>query len=677
MSETSGKRSGAIDIQLYGDPSKKEYAAAAALRGMFQHDISQGESAEIRLYSGAKLFGQPYRDVDIILVARFPEGLVRRVSWMSNRQQEVRFHSIVTAIEVKDHDARDVEFEELSGAWVPYNGKLHNATEQSEGQKYSTINYLQDRFGWAPHVCNLLWFRNLAASELPPFRNNFLAGSFRLADLLEKCCISGNSRCLYPRNHLPVKWAFYSCKEARAEEISGGERKLFDLYDKTKASLGLLTRQKLEHITRKKLLTDQKYAEAIGKKLVVFRGRAGTGKTIKLLHIAYDLCVHHGKRVLVLTYNKLLVSDLERTLALADISSDIDTSSIQVNTIHKFIRGLLKHSGIAFDAEKFIEEAEYARSKACLLEYLREGLLTSDDISSLKKQSVREFGWDSVLVDEGQDWPQDEREILFFLFGSENVVVACGSGQLVRSAQNIDWTLGVEHNKPIGERRSLRQKRNLCDFEDAYAEEFGVNWDLEPNAELPGGRILIVKGDYSQELHDDLMRKCVQDGNGAYEHLFLVPPSLTVISDDTSHLRGGQEKQFSMSGIFNQWGIRFWDGVKRSSRTEYPIDPAEHRIVTYDSARGLEGWVVVCMELDKFVEYKRSCPYLEKEGQQLSLGLSTPKERIEALVHQWVLIALTRAIDSTVITLANPETEFSKRLLGVSCPMQRLCDYSG
>jgi hypothetical protein len=137
--------------------------------------------------------------------------------------------------------------------------------------------------------------------------------------------------------------------------------------------------------------------------------------------------------------------------------------------------------------------------------------------------------WDKVLIDEGQDWPDDEREILFRLFKPKNFIVACGTGQLVRSTIPANWTKDVDFHKPIVyERRSLRQKRNLCEFQRLYAEAFGLTWDLEPSDELTGGEIIIVLGSYTKELHEKLDQKCRADGNGAYEHLFVVPPSLTV-----------------------------------------------------------------------------------------------------------------------------------------------------
>src|SRR5438270_300866 len=59
-------------------------------------------------------------------------------------------------------------------------------------------------------------------------------------------------------------------------------------------------------------------AEA-GKKLIIFRGQGGTGKTMLLLQLAWKLYQDLGARVLILTYNKALLADIRRLLTLIGI----------------------------------------------------------------------------------------------------------------------------------------------------------------------------------------------------------------------------------------------------------------------------------------------------------------------------------------------------------------------
>ena len=70
----------------------------------------------------------------------------------------------------------------------------------------------------------------------------------------------------------------------------------------------------------------------------------------------------------------------------------------------------------------------------------------------------------------------------------------------------------------------------------------------------------------------------------------------------------------------------------------------------YESCRGLEGWTVVCLELDRLIASKLR-EYAEEPEEQLSLPLSTPQEKAEEFAYLWALIPLTRAIDTLVISL--------------------------
>lgn len=118
-------------------------------------------------------------------------------------------------------------------------------------------------------------------------------------------------------------------------------------------------------------------------------------------------------------------------------------------------------------------------------------------------------------------------------------------------------------------------------------------------------------------------------------------------------------------------GIQVWDGINRSNRTEYPADVNQHRVVSYESARGLEGWFVVGLELDEFVVYKLRNPYIVDEhakpiGSQLSLSMQSGPEWVTELVNEWILIALSRAIDTVVITLTNRNSNLSRSILRIA-----------
>lgn len=82
-------------------------------------------------------------------------------------------------------------------------------------------------------------------------------------------------------------------------------------------------------------------------------------------------------------------------------------------------------------------------------------------------------------------------------------------------------------------------------------------------------------------------------------------------------------------------------------------------MLQYDSARGLEGWTVVCLQFDTFLEEKAR-EYTDKVVD--SLMLESPEERKKKYLYNWAMIALTRAIDTIVITIKNPNSETGKLL---------------
>jgi hypothetical protein len=648
-----------MNITLYGEPGTPEYSGAQHIAEILQPHVAHIDG-EISVRSGIKLFGQRRRDVDILIMGRCTAGipaelwdasLPKSKSHASERKPGA-FFSFVLCIEVKDQCASDVRFENTC-AWVRYREKWSDASNQNEQQKYSLLRYFKNFLGWQPFVCNLLWFRNIEENSLPEFPNNILPAVFTVDDLLSKAAaqmtpfVDDGLQC------------FHSTKQVRAQDLLVEEVRLFSIFDQYKASMGNLTRARLEKITRLRLLANQAYSQAIGNRLVQIKGRAGTGKTIKLLHIAFDLCVRRGERVLILTYNRLLVSDIRRMITLAGIDSALDRSTIEIETIHSYIFYVLR--AFAFEASGSDYLQRYSEWKRLLLDYLEARLITADDIAQQRRDGANEFCWDKVLIDEGQDWPDDERRILFALFESRNVIVACGTGQMVRSNSHADWTNGVDFHKPIiYEKKSLRQKKNLCEFQRAYTDEFGIAWDLEPSDELLGGSVIVNVGGTNADLLRRLEAKCKEDGNQAYDFLFLCPPSLTTAV--------GDGRRFALREQFESCGIKVWDGIPRDNRTEFPTDVGEHRVVTYESARGLEGWIVNCLDLDSFCDYKSLNPYLlpDYESLQMRIGFSDHKDEVDRIVHEWVLISFTRAIDTLVITLRDGDHAFSRRLLSLA-----------
>ena len=124
--------------------------------------------------------------------------------------------------------------------------------------------------------------------------------------------------------------------------------------------------------------------------------------------------------------------------------------------------------------------------------------------------------------------------------------------------------------------------------------------------------------------------------------LFCVPPDAMV-------------KAPVLSERLRKWELSVWDGTSRDVRETFPTTIQEHRVVRYESCRGLEGWTVVCIGLDRFYEHRL---HHAKLGQAQDL-FDTPADFAHRQAIAWALIPLTRAIDHLVIQLDGPGIVFN------------------
>jgi hypothetical protein len=128
--------------------------------------------------------------------------------------------------------------------------------------------------------------------------------------------------------------------------------------------------------------------------------------------------------------------------------------------------------------------------------------------------------------------------------------------------------------------------------------------------------------------------------------LYLVPHSLVCKTD--GNVSFSLKKEFEKNSIF------IWDGTNQDNRDNYSISSDEVRVLQYDSARGLEGWTVVCLDFDEFLREKMD-EYIEEPGD--ALLLESPEEKKKKYLFNWAMIPLTRAIDTLVIVIKDMDSE--------------------
>lgn len=613
-----------IEAPLSSD-SPEERAAKHLADAIVSYDPTLRDSGQVNIcvLAGVQCYGQSPQDLDLVILIND-----RRPSpFMSTSGIALRNCCIV--IELKSHDGNSVKFEGPH-CYVQYSENWHNVSTQSRGQLFSLRNYLAENSRInPPFIVNLIWLRQLPSSILPTSKSNLLARDSTWQQFID-IVVDLQNEAVRPKEVRPLAHYF--------EWVNVLHKKI---------SPGALDRKKLEVVSRSIAGTDKQYIDKLGSQLLIFRGRGGTGKTLRLLQLAKYIYQDLGLRVLLLTYNVALAADLKRLLTLMNISDGIAQPGIGVRSVHKLFRDWFVALGLLEDSDNdFLEK--YDDLKCELFNSLTEGAIRKDDLDAAMRECGHDLAWEFLLIDECQDWPINERDILYQLYAYNSIVLADGVDQLVRSENPTDWRAPLKRSEAqiVSLRRSLRLKINLCDVVNHVAEQLEVSgWNLEPEPDIYGGQIIVLSGaPFTRTEHKEVMDQLISNGNSPIDMLYCVPPQL--VHSDAS---GQRWSEFGAS--LNKWGYKTWDGVSNRIRSSYPTSLDQHRIVQYDSSRGLEGWTVVCLGLDLFYEYKKN-QFVPNTREDMFID---EQAMAASYAAQWTMIPLTRAIDTLVVQFEDPD----------------------
>jgi len=142
--------------------------------------------------------------------------------------------------------------------------------------------------------------------------------------------------------------------------------------------------------------------------------------------------------------------------------------------------------------------------------------------------------------------------------------------------------------------------------------------------------------------------------------LFCVTPSLV-------DRRPGQPVHSHVADRLQKWGYRVWDGTAEQVRGSYPTQLDQIRIVQYDSCRGLEAWTSVNLRFDELYDYKRR-QYTPPA--QTTFEFRDEAREAQLFAASWLMIPLTRAIDTLVIQIQSADHPIAQMLKAAAqaCP---------
>lgn len=638
-----------VNVMVYGaDQSSDEYIAALKLKEIIQKSMPAAAIGEIVLFASATLMGQAVKDVDLLMIGQVQnytinaefhtdaEGLVK---------DKVEISSFCTTIEVKRHDISGI-FVNGTDFYVKYGNRNHCVTSQSNKQKIATMQFFERTLMASPYVTNVIWFTQATSSDIKQLLtndgrtmpSNVLGSEFDFKEMMQ----------LLIWQHPPYKrWNNYTFGSNYNPNSLQAIQNALSLFSRTKAHMGEMTRRRIEQLTNKAFQANA-LIDTQGK-VSIYRGRAGTGKTVGLIQTAIHLVDEEQARVLMLTYNKALVSDIRRLFALAELPDMFEENCLHINTMHSYFYQLTNtvlYNG-QMNGGKFLEKYDM------ILKELLSFMSDDDAVEIVKEACTADstLDWDYVLIDEAQDWSNLERDIILKLFDKGKIIVADGGQQFVRRLNVCDWSV-VRNRNNIKLKYCLRQKENLVAFVNAYSQKLDIlGSKVLTKNNMPGGKVIVTSDDKLFAVHNQEMQRLCAAGNIAYDMLYLVPHTLV--------RKSYGESAFARKTQFEQNGIMIWDGTVSSNRDGYSIDAEEVRVLQYDSARGLEGWTVACLDFDEFLEEK-SAEY--QDGSADALMLESPEERKKKYLYNWAMIPLTRAIDTLVITIKNPASKTARLL---------------
>ena len=653
-------------IEILGVNEGKEFEAAEHLRKQILAvwpDLAQSRDDHVKIFVGLKLYGYRIEDIDLVVIGHFAKSrsfsveykfyprdsdpFVPRTAWVKN---------FMLVIEAKSHDASGVKFEDkIASVRYRHGGRLvwEAVTEKNRQQMFEFKRYLADHGEARVYVQDLVFFSGLRDSDLPKRPHNCFGADASFERILNILGQVSAPR----RNQRDALVSFGS--DDVFEAILSPEFPLLQTLEPTP-----LDRRRMDRIA--KAAVPETWLDDLGRKQVIIRGRGGVGKTVILLQMAYRAFDRDQVRSLVLTYNKVLVADMRRTMALLGVPRSVENGGIAIDTVHAFVGRLMLGLRVIDNYDGFLDA--YDEKKALLLDYLRTGTVSQSDIEQLIDHEPGDFLWDVVFVDEGQDWPEDEIEILRSVYTPQRIAVADGVDQFVRGSV-ADWAAGMHRRQLQPHRlvRCLRMKANLATFVDDVAKALQLHdWDLEPNPDAPGGRVLIIEGDLAKDTRvvEELTREAASLGNYPIDLLACVPPVLVRHElADTPSIPGQVLSAASQS---------VWDATSKDVRDRFPTDRDALRIVQYDSCRGLEGWTVINYALDEFWQYKfGECISTEVAPDELD----SSEDRARRDASRWVMIPLTRAMDTLVINITGGSSPLRSALEEVARVMRDFVEW--
>jgi hypothetical protein len=628
-----------------------EHHAAMRLKEIFERDWGMNQQVpdaraciDIHVSPNVLATGRPVEQLDLFVAIDCARFFAKEAA---ERAKHPLIERMFIVIEVKGHPQNGIEFYPDGEAYVWYGNKPpSSATGQNFNQSIATREflktYLQNAHNGAPvpWISRACWFTGVHSNQYPhrhlDLPHRLLFSDLTVAELVTRAGMGPGHKKDLPdgRECWTATTVPGMCPSLRRAWAMAAPPTRLD-------------RKKLDAITNA--------VTAIGPQGpqggAIFSGYGGTGKTFALLANA----VHRYRqrdRVLVLTFNLVLTWELRRMISIMDSGSghipheDAGAPCITVETISSWVRQLAVELRLATpDVDLFPADGPNNYKKLCgeVLDIIK----ICTDRNEIRQNLKTSASYEWVFIDEAQDVPKHEKDLILAVFGRSAFCVSDGLDQFFRAEQATDWRRGPDGDidPSVTTHRLLqcyRLKSNLCAFVNRFATAIGLDgFRLNPAPNAAGGKVIIHFGSAQKALIDCfpfVSNTNKEDGNA--------PGDMLICAENSLLNPINIPKEF-----LEQRGHKFWDGVLPEAQLGH-MRSDQIRIVRLEHCRGLEGWCVFLLGLDRFFD--------ERLAQlQAELAPDNPEDfkRIaEAAAKKFITIPLTRAMDTLVIQVESRQS---------------------
>lgn len=275
-------------------------------------------------------------NIDLILVIAIDP---RRGNFYGIQKPErfVYLNNLIIPIKFITHLKNDkLEIEENQ---IVCNEEFVDYSTEINSIRYSLINYLANKCGFIRnelYVQPIIFIENEHEAVLDHYLISKTFDFKAINKYLTKCSLE----------------IFISYKQWKTEigyaNISRDIEQITEQASKD-SEIGYLTKKKIDRIGRQ-LASSKKIYDELNQKLVIINGKAGTGKSSELLLLTMK-CISEGRNTLFLTYNKLLIFDIAKTVK-SYINAQLNNYATgkpgegSVLTLHAFFYRLSKSLGV-------------------------------------------------------------------------------------------------------------------------------------------------------------------------------------------------------------------------------------------------------------------------------------------------------------------------------------------